>query len=250
VTVAADAGAYGAQFADFYDRLFPRDAGAQAAVEYLATLHLRDAGPPLELGVGTGRIAIPLAARVGEVVGVDASPEMLDRLAAEPSAVRPVLGDMRTYADEGDHGLVYCVLGSLSIVLDRDEQRAAVAAFAEAAAPGAAVVIETHNPAPVLALHEGRRTETMFVPYPEPDTALLSHSTLDGEHGLWRLSHVFFDGGRARIATELSRLIDPDELDAYAREAGLRREARHGDWRGTPARGDEPMVVSTYRRDP
>jgi SAM-dependent methyltransferase len=247
VTVAADTAAYGAQFADFYDRLFPRDAAAFAAVDYLASLHLSEAGPPLELGVGTGRIAIPLAERVGEVVGVDSSPEMLERLAAEPSAVRPVLGDMRTYAGEGDHGLVYCVLGSLSILLECDEQRAAVAAFAAAAAPGAAVVIETHNPAPVRAMHEGRRTETMFVPYPEPDTALLSHSALDGD--LWRLSHVFFDGGRARIATELSRLIEPDELDELAREAGLRREARHGDWGGTPARGDEPMVVSTYRRD-
>jgi SAM-dependent methyltransferase len=242
VTVATD---YGAQFADFYDRLFPPDP---AAVERLAALCVREAGPPLELGVGTGRIAIPLSELVGEVVGVDASPEMLDQLARAPSDVRGVLGDMRTYEDEGDHGLVYCVLGSLSIVLDREEQRAAVAAMAAAAAPGAAVVIETHNPAPVRELHAGRRTETMFVPYPQRDTALLSHSTLDAEHGLWQLSHVFFDDGRARVATELSRMIEPDELDGWARGAGLRVEARCGDWLGTPARGDEPMVVSVYRR--
>jgi SAM-dependent methyltransferase len=242
MTLATD---YGAQFADFYDRLFPPD---QAPVEYLAALHVPEAGPPLEMGVGTGRIAIPLAERVGEVVGVDSSPEMLERLARTPNAVRPVLGDMRTYQDSGDHGLVYCVLGSLSIVLDRDEQRAAVSAMAAAAAPGTAVVIETHNPRPVRELHAGRRTETMFVPYPQRDTALLSHSTLDPGPGLWQLSHVFFDDGRARVATELSRLIEPDDLDAWASAAGLRREARHGDWHRTPARGDEPMVVSTYRR--
>jgi SAM-dependent methyltransferase len=249
VTIAPDGAAYGAQFAHFYDRLFPHDFGVEAAVDYLASLHMHQAGPPLELGVGTGRIAVPLAERVGEVVGVDASPEMLAELERKPSAVRGVLGDMRTYADEGDHGLVYCVLGSLSIVLDRDEERASVAAFAAAAAPGAAVVIETHNPVPVEALHDGRRTETMFVPYPERDTALLSHSTLDLEHRLWRLSHVFFDDGRARVASELSRLIYPDQLDDYAAAVGLRLEARHGDWHGTPARGDEPMLISTYRRD-
>ena len=65
-----DAAAYGAQFAHFYGRLFPRDAGAEAAADYLASLHIAEAGPPLELGVGTGRVAIPLAERVGEVVGV------------------------------------------------------------------------------------------------------------------------------------------------------------------------------------
>jgi hypothetical protein len=185
---------------------------------------------------------------VGEVVGVDASPDMLDRLARRDSDVRGVLGDMRTYEDEGGHGLVYCVLGSLSIVLDPDEQRSSVERMAAAAAPGAAVVIETHNPAPVRELHAGRRTETMFVPYPQRDTALLSHSTLDPELGLWQLSHVFFDDGRARVATELSRMIEPDRLDEWASAAGLRREARWGDWVGTPARGDEPMVVSIYRR--
>jgi SAM-dependent methyltransferase len=243
VTVAATD--YGAQFADFYDRLFPRD---DAPVNALEALVVRDAGPPLELGVGTGRVAIPLSERVGEVVGVDASPDMLDQLARHPSEVRGVLGDMRTYEDEGGHGLVYCVLGSLSIVLDPDEQRAAVERMAAAAAPGAAVVIETHNPAPVRQFHDGRRTETMFVPYPERDTALLSHSTLEADLGLWQLSHVFFDDGRARVATELSRMIEPGALDEWARAAGLRREARDGDWHGTPARGHEPMVVSIYRR--
>jgi SAM-dependent methyltransferase len=246
VTVAPEAGAYGAQFAHFYDRLFPRDAGADAAVEYLAALHRPELGPPLELGAGTGRIAVPLSERTGEVTGVDASTEMLAELEQAGGDVEAVLGDMRTYDGDGGHGLVYCVLGSLSIVLDPGEQRAAVAAMARSAAPGAAVVIETHNPAPVRGLHGDRRTETIFVPYPEPDTALQSHSVLEGD--LWQLSHVFFDHGRARIASELSRMIEPDDLDGWARDAGLEREARHGDWLGTPARGGEPMVVSTYRR--
>ncbi len=246
MSVISDSG-YGAQFAHFYDRLFPADAGAEAAIEYLAALHLTQAGPPLELAVGTGRIAIGLAQRLGPVVGVDSSAEMLAELARTPSAVEGVLGDMRTFADEGGHGLVYCVLGSLSIVLEREGQRAVLAACAAAVAPGGAVVIETHNPDFVAAIHRERRTETIFVPYEAADTALLSHCVLDREHELWQLSHVFFDDGRARIACELSRLISPAQLDELAADAGLALHSRHGNWLGAPAGIDKPMVVSTYR---
>jgi SAM-dependent methyltransferase len=251
MTTLTDPG-YGRQFADFYDRIFPGGEAAEPVAARLAELHTGRGRPALELGVGTGRIARPLAARIGQVVGVDSSAEMLAQLEAaladDPQPVTPVLGDMRSYADGREYGLVYCVLGTLSIVLDEQEQAAVLAVCARAAAPGAPVVIETHNPAFVQATHGGRPHETMFVPYPGRDTGLLSHSTLDREQRLWRLSHVFFEEGSARHATETSRLTSPEEIDAYAEAAGLRPEARHADWSGTSARGDEPMVICTYRR--
>jgi SAM-dependent methyltransferase len=241
---------YGAQFASFYDRLFPSDAGATAAVDRLAGL-ARAGEPALELGVGTGRIALPLSERIGEVVGVDASAEMLAALeralAERPRPVVPVLGDLRDFDDGRRYGLVFCVLGTLSMVLDPEGQAAALRTLARAAAPGAAVVIETHNPGWVRALHAGAPTTTSFTPYDARDTGLLSHSTL-GEDGLWRLGHLFVDDGRVRVASEVSRLTTADEIDAYARAAGLVPEARDADWAGTPARGHEPMVVCVYRR--
>ena len=85
----------------------------------------------------------------------------------------------------------------------------------------------------------------LFVPCAAPETGLLSHSILDLGHGLWPLSHVFSDDGRARIASEDSRLVDPDDLDAWARDAGLRPEASNGDRSGAPATGGEPMLIST-----
>jgi SAM-dependent methyltransferase len=239
---------YGRQFAPFYDRLFPADESVDAAVGRLAALHLADKAPALEFGVGTGRVALPLAQRLGAVVGVDCSPEMLARLEAANGPVRPVQGDMRDYRETTGHGLVYCVLGSLSILLDRREQQDAVKTFAAAAAPGAAVVIETHNPAFVKALHGGRRTESWLVPYAQPDTALLSHVTLDEERGLWQLSHIFFDAGRARVASETSLLITSAELDEMAAEAGLEPEAHHATWAEDPLHDGAPMTVSTYRR--
>ncbi|MEA2241927.1 MAG: hypothetical protein QOD24_1483 [Solirubrobacteraceae bacterium] len=239
---------YGQQFAGFYDRLFPRDESVDAAVDRLAALHREEANPPLELGVGTGRVALPLAERLGAVVGVDASPEMLARLESARGRVTPVQGDMRDYRETTDHGLVYCVLGSLSILLERDEQWAAVKTCAAAAAPGAAVVIETHNPAFVKALHRGQRTTSWLVPYAQADTALLSHVTLDEERGLWQLSHVFFDAGCTRVASEASLLVTPGELDEMAGAAGLEPEARHATWDGSPLHDGAPMAISTYRR--
>lgn len=240
---------YGHQFAPFYDRLFPRDESVGTAVARLAALHLEDAGPPIEFGVGTGRVAAPLAQRLGAVIGVDSSTEMLDRLDSAGGRVRGVEGDMRNYRATAGHGLVYCVLASLTILLDRDAQRAAMRTFFAAAAPGAAVVVETHNPAYVRALHGASRTQSWLVPYAADDTALLSHLTLDAERDLWQLAHIFFDAGRARVASEVCLLIEPAELDDMARAAGLKPEAHHATWDGAAAHDGAPMTVSTYRRE-
>jgi SAM-dependent methyltransferase len=243
--------AYGQQFADFYDRLFPPGAEAEQTAQRLAELHPGDGSGALELGVGTGRIALPLAERVGEVVGVDASPEMLDvlreALASRALPVTPVLDDIRDYEDDRRYGLVYCVCGTLSMILDDAGQQRVLEAGARALAPGAALVVETHNPAGVEAMHEGRRRDSFFVPYPGRDTGLLSYSSLDPAGRLWQLSHIWIEDGRSRVASEVSRLTTPEEIDAYAEAAGLRLEARFGDWRGTPFAGAEPTVVCVYR---
>ncbi|WP_205695528.1 class I SAM-dependent methyltransferase [Conexibacter sp. SYSU D00693] len=245
---ATHAPAYGEQFAPFYDRLFPREgAMVDAAVARLAALHRPQDGPPLELGVGTGRLAVPLSERVGRVVGVDASPEMLAELARMGGDVEPVLGDLRDFRDGGGHGLVVCALATLTILLHREEQQAALHTLAAAAAPGAAVVVETHNPDHVALLHDGRRTETRLFPVDPPRTALLSQMTLhDG--GLWELAHLLVDDGDTRVASEAALLVAPDALDAMAAAAGLELEARHATWAGHEVAPELPMVVSTYRR--
>ncbi|MBJ7329032.1 MAG: class I SAM-dependent methyltransferase [Solirubrobacteraceae bacterium] len=246
MTTIADPG-YGRQFASFYDRLFPAGPDRDEAIDRLAILH--GGGPALELGAGTGRIAIPLAERTGEVVALDSSAEMLDELAAQrgTAPVEPVLGDMRAHRDDREFGLVLCVLGTLSMATEDGGAEQTLQTCAQAVAPNGSVVIETHNPAFVEALHEGRSQTTTFVPYPGRDTGLLSHSTLDLEGRHWRLSHIWFEDGRARIATESSRLLDPGELDELAGAAGLTLVARHADWRGTPPAPTHPMVVSVYR---
>ena len=249
---ASQAVAYGEQFAGFYDRIFPGGEAAERTAAWLAGLRTDPSLPSLELGVGTGRIALPLAAHGGEVVGVDASPAMLDRLRAalaeRPRAVTPMLGDIREYADERAYGLVFCVCGTLSMVLDPADQQQVLDVCARAAAPGAAVVVETHNPAGVEAMHEGRTRDSFFTPYPQPDSGLLSYSTLVPTARSWQLSHVFFEEGRARVGSEVSRLTSPEEVDAYAARAGLEPMGRYGDWGGRPFAGLEPTFISVHRK--
>ncbi|MCF1592911.1 class I SAM-dependent methyltransferase [Streptomyces muensis] len=238
---------YGRQFADFYHRIFP--PGDDTA-KWLAGLHPGDGMPALELGVGTGRVALPLAAHVGDLVGVDSSPEMLDvlrgALAAEPRPVTPVHGDIRTYRSERRYGLVLCVCGTLSMLLDPAEQQQVLETCALALGPGGAVVIETHNPAFVEAMHEGRAKDTFFIPCGE-NAGLQSYSLVNYERQIWHLSHIWHEGGGTRLASETSRLTTPDEIDTYAERAGLLLEARYGSWQGSPFTGTEPMTICVYR---
>lgn len=249
MTAVSDSG-YGRQFVGFYDRLFPDGPDVEQTAALLA--ELRPAGADaLELGVGTGRVALPLAARSGAVVGVDSSPEMLDvlRSRAEPGIVEAVHGDIRDFADGRRYGLVYCVCGTLSMLLTAEEQQQVLQTCARHLAPGGVLVIETHNGAVVEAMHAGRLRDSYFVPYPGADTGLLSYSSIDPQHRRWQLSHIFFDEGRAHIATETSRLTTVQEIDAYAAAAGLRPDARFGSWSGAAATGTEPMIIASYRAD-
>lgn len=242
----ADIG-YGRQFVDFYDRIFP--PGEETAAG-LARLHPGGGAPSLELGVGNGRVALPLAQRAGPITGVDSSIEMLDglrdALARDPSPVRGVHGDIRGYDDGRRYGLVYCVCATLSLLLDPADQRQVLRTCSRSLATGGLVVIEVHNLAAIAAWHGGARRRS-HVARLDADTSLESQCTLDLDDQSWHLHHVFSQGGRSRFASETVRLTIPKDLDGYAEEAGMCLVSRHGDWRGSPFTGTEPMMVSVYR---
>ena len=247
---AVDDIGYGRQFGGFYDRIFPGGDFTEPTVQKLASLHPRPGERALELGVGTGRISIPLAERGVPVTGVDSSPEMLEQLrtkAKEAGAdVEAVHGDIRSYTDEETYGLVYCVCATLSMILDPEQQRSTIRHAAERLAPGGLLVIETSNPGGVRALHQGQQRTSYFVPYPEPNTGLQTYSTLLEEGNLWHASHIWFEGGTSSVGSELARLTTPEEVDEYAAAAGLRPVDRWADWTETPWTEESPLYVSTY----
>jgi SAM-dependent methyltransferase len=238
---------YGRQFAGIYHFLFPR--GDEAAA-LLASLHPGDGSPSLELGVGDGRVALPLAERTGMVTGVDSSVEMLDALRAalarRSCPVRPVHADIRSYRDPGRYGLVYCICSTLNLVMDPGDQRRTMGTCSRSLAPGGHVVIEIHNPEAVIAWHRGhgQRSDSGRL---AADTTITSHATLDLDTRVWRVRHVFTRDGVSHEASEEIRMPSAEELDVYAEEAGLSLTGRYSDWHGSSFTGREPMIISVYR---
>ncbi|NGO10253.1 class I SAM-dependent methyltransferase [Streptomyces sp. HC44] len=240
---------YGRQFEGWYDRLLPDDRFTAEAVKGLQARHPAPEAGTLEFGVGTGRIAIPLSQSAGHVTGVDSSPEMLDALRVklkDGGDVTPVHGDIRSYTSESRYGMVYSVCATLSCLTTPEDQQRAVQRAADLLIPGGRLVIETHNKPAILDLHEGRTRTTYFVPYPEPGTGVQTHSTLlDG--GLWQCSHILYQAdGTTRVGNELTRLTTPDDVDDYARAAGLEPEARMSRWDGTPYSEGAPLFMCCY----
>lgn len=211
-------------------------------------------GAALELAIGTGRVAIPLAERGLPVSGIELSRPMIDRLREKVGADRiPVVhGDMTTARAEGEFDLVYLVFNTIANLLT---QQAQVACFRNAAAhlrPGGCFVIELWVPdlrglsagAPVQAFN----AEDGYLGLDVVDTAsqrIVSHHVTFDE----RLPGGGSDNRRdARIGRTPHRYAWPSELDLMAQLAGMPLESRHADWTGGEFTSASRSHVSVYRR--
>jgi SAM-dependent methyltransferase len=193
-------------------------------------------GGALELAIGTGRIAVPLAERGIRVAGIDLSPDMVAQLRQKTDAIPVAIGDMSTTKVEGTFSLVYIVFNSINNVTTQDGQ---VGAFANAAAhlePGGRFVIEvgtlSQQPLEVFDLSDMHVGVDEF----DADTQrLVSHhvSLVDGE---WRRFSVPF------------RSVSPAELDLMARLAGLELRERWADWDRSPFTAESRKHVSVWEK--
>lgn len=248
VTVLDDAARYGESFADVYDDWYGGAFDTDGAVELLATL--AGDGPVLELGVGTGRLAVPLAQRGLSVVGVDASESMLDKLAhrlesaPEGTAdnVVALLADMADVgaavrADvtsddlgrpDGGYSLVFCAYNTF-LNLDTDEaQRRCLAGVADLLAPTGSLVIEAYVPAEPSDI---ART-SLEVSRVTTDGVVLTCTEHDAATQVVTGQHVELTAGTVRLRPWRIRYLSPDQLDAMAEGAGLELRHRWSDWRG------------------
>ncbi len=218
----------------------------EPAVSLLA--ELAGDGPAIELAIGTGRVALPLAARGVRVSGIDLSPAMVARLRAKPGgdeASIPVsIGDIATarHPDAGTFSLVYLVFNTIENLTTQESQ---VDCFVNAAAhlrPGGCFVIETGVPA-LQRLPPGER----FVPFDVSET----HVGID-EYDVVTQSlvshHVTTDDGRITRASTPFRYVWPSELDLMARIAGLRLRDRWADWARMPFTSASRSHVSVWEK--
>ncbi len=229
-----------------YDESVPEmfdPALLDATVDVLAGL----AGdrPALELAIGTGRVALPLAARGVPVSGIDLSPDMVAQLRAKDGGERidVTIGDMTTARVEGSFGLGDLVFNTIGNLFTQDRQ---VACFANAAAhlaPGGCFVVEVGVP-------DLRRLP------PGDDARVFAHAP--GYVGYDRytdlvaqqaVSHHFVaDGPDVREVTTPFRYVWPSELDLMARLAGLALRHRWAGWNRSPFTSESTSHVSVWQK--
>ncbi|MFI7027120.1 class I SAM-dependent DNA methyltransferase [Microbispora rosea] len=237
-----DESAYGRTIADIYDEM----------VEHLPTglavervFRLAGGGPVLEFGIGTGRLALPLAARGLAVAGVDGSPDMVAALRGKPGGDRiPVtVGDFSEVRVEGRFALV---LLAFNTVFALPSQEAQVRCFRNAAAhlrPGGRFVIEAWVPDPA-AFRD--RTSLRLLSLGD-DEVVVEAARLSPAEQFMHSTRLRMTADGLRLLPANHRYAWPCELDLMARLAGMRREHRWADWSGAPFTDDSRAHVSVYR---
>jgi SAM-dependent methyltransferase len=233
---------YGDAFADVYDEWYHGITDVAATTEVLSGL--ADGGRVLELGVGTGRLAIPVATTGLEVIGLDSSSAMLAQLRRNDPAgtVQGVLGDMVDAMPSGPFTLVFVAYNTFFNLLSHDRQQACCAAVAARLVEGGMFVVEAFVPDPQ---HEPRSSLT--VRSVTADRVVLSVSTADAADQ--RAEGQFIDiteAGGVRLRPWSIRWATPAQLDEMAAAAGLTLIERWESFDRSPFGPDSERHVSVF----
>jgi SAM-dependent methyltransferase len=250
---------YGDRFADVYDDWYADVSDVDATVAHVVALATAQGdGPVLELGAGSGRLALPLAAAGLDVWALDASVAMVGRLRAKPGAerVHAVVGDMTDLAalDAGGAGpepgpgpfsVVLCAFNTFFNLTSAEAQARCLRAVAGRLRPDGRLVIEAFVPPP-------GDEESAAVGAVEPrhiglDEVVLTVSRLDPATRTVTGQHVQLSEAGVRLRPWVLHYVTPEGLDELAAGAGLVLDTRHSGWRGEPFTGESASHVSTYR---
>ena len=217
-------------------------AVVEPAVAFLADL--ARSGTALELGIGTGRLALPLSQRGIRVHGIELSPAMAARLRAKPEAdeVGVTIGDFATATVSGTFGLAYLVRNTIMNLTTQDAQ---VKCFSNAAGhlePGGFFAIEVIVPE-LQRLPPGETVRAFTVTprhlgFDEYDIAaqgVISH-------------HYWVDDGELETFSAPFRYVWPAELDLMARLAGMTLRERWSDWNRGPFTSDSMSHISVWQK--
>lgn len=215
-----------------------------AAVAGLA--ELAAGGPVLELGIGTGRLALPLADQGLAVAGVEASEEMVALLRAKPGGgdIPVVVGDFAEVRVPGDFALVVLAFNTVFALPSPEAQAACFATAARHLRPGGRFVVEAWVP----DLARFTDATSVGVRYVTPDRVSLDLARLDPGQQRMETVQVVLRDGEARLFPADHCVVAPVELDLMARAAGLVVEHRWGGWDRRPFEPASRDHVSVWRR--
>lgn len=238
-----EASTYGEGVADVYDEWYP---GAEPApiVERLAAL--AGEGPALELGVGTGRIAIPLAAGGVTVHGIDASPAMVAKMHAKPGgeSIPVTIGDFAEFDLPDRYALVYLLFNTLFALLSQEDQVRCFQSVADHLAPGGRFLMECFVP----DLERFDRGQRFGVAAIDEEGVRLEATLHDPVRQRVNARIISLTERGARFYPLQARYSWPSELDLMARLAGLESEHRWGGWSEEPFTAASTSHVTVYRK--
>jgi SAM-dependent methyltransferase len=201
-------------------------------------------GRALELAIGTGRVAVPLAERGVRVTGIELSRPMVDQLRTkvDERALPVVIGDMASAVAPGEFTLVYLVFNTIANLLSQQEQVECFRNAARHLVAGGRFVIELWVPE-LRTLPPGKDATVFTV-----EDGYIGLDTYDVLEQHVVSHHFSFDDSKqARLTRSPHRYIWPAELDLMAQIAGFALESRYADWSGSEFTADSRSHVSTYR---
>jgi SAM-dependent methyltransferase len=240
-----DPAAYGDRYAEVYDRIYGERFDTQQAVDTLASL--TGGGRLLELGIGTGRLALPLLERGVAVDGIEGSRAMIERLSAQVDDRLTIYeADLVDFAlPRRDYAVAVCAVSTLFMLPGQAAQTGILRCAAQHLALGGRVVIEAFVPDPSRFDEHGERREQR---QRADGSEHVVHSRHDPDRQTIHITHdITQPAGPLHYAVTL-HYQHPAQLDALAADAGLTLTERWGDWRGKPASAGDHDPISVYRR--
>ncbi len=239
-----DPAEYGDRWADVYDEVHD-SLDPAAAVEFLADLGRGER--VLELGVGTGRLAIPLAEKGVDIVGMDSSPAIVDRLRAKPGGpdIEVVIGDMASTDPGGPYGLVFVAFNTIFCLLDQQRQIDCFENVRRALAPDGRFVLQCFVP-DLSRFRDGNQT-VRVLPTSDSGCLRIDASVHSPDEQRVDTHMVTLKTGAVEVLPTSLRYIWPSELDLMARLTGFVLEDRYGGWSKEAFASASTSHVSVYR---
>lgn len=246
---------YGDQLSDHYDRIYQEFPPYAGQIEFLQAKAMGRTA--LELGVGTGRVALPLAASGVPVLGLDSSENMLQLLMKRTNGlpIQGIKGDASDFSiDNTGISLAFAVFNLVFLLPSRESQISCFQSVRKTLTTAGSFVIECFVPFPDSYLPDGA-TPGFFAAKSSVNVRSISNdhvslfaSVNDPENQVWRFQEIFLSTeGGVKLFPCVMNYQSPVQLDKIASEAGMHLVERYEDWLGTPFSHTSRKHVSVYR---
>lgn len=244
------AATYGDKIAEVYDQMYPMRADVGATVDTLA--RLAGDGPALELGIGTGIVALPLTARGVDVYGIDASEAIVAQMRAKPGGdtIPVTIADFSGFSlRDGNRAkkfkLVYVVFNTLFQATSQEAQVQCFRSVAAHLADDGVFLIEAFVP----DMGRFTRDQNISAGRVESDLVSIDISRHDPVNQFVQSQHLFVGESGVKLYPVQVRYSWPSELDLMARLAGMHLRERWGHWDGSSFNASSEYHISIYEKN-